>query len=146
MLKAETENIRPRVGVGVIIINDKGQVLIGKRQGSHAPYFSIPGGHLEAGETFEHAAIKEIKEETDLDIVDPQVICITNNLRTYKLEGKHYISIILLAKKYSGELKIMEPEKCESWQWVNPKELPQPHFDASEQGIKCFLEGKFYDC
>lgn len=135
---------RPKVGVGVIIKNKEGKVLIGKRTGSHAPYYSIPGGHLEMGETFEQAAIKEIKEETDLDIVNPKVICVTNNLKTYQLEGKHYISIILFTDNYSGKLKNMEPHKCEGWQWVNPTELPQPHFDASEEGIKCYLEGKFY--
>ncbi|MCF3098376.1 NUDIX domain-containing protein, partial [Aeromonas australiensis] len=41
----------PRVGVGVILTNAQGQVLLGKRKGSHAPYWSIPGGHLELGES-----------------------------------------------------------------------------------------------
>jgi len=50
----------PKVGVGIIIQNTKKEILIGKRIGSHAPFYSIPGGHLENGETFEEAAIKEI--------------------------------------------------------------------------------------
>ena len=37
----------PKVGLGVIIINDKGKVLIGKRVGAHAQKYSIPGGHLD---------------------------------------------------------------------------------------------------
>lgn len=41
----------PRVGVGVILTNSQGQVLLGKRKGSHAPYWSIAGGHLELGES-----------------------------------------------------------------------------------------------
>ncbi|MDN6109542.1 MAG: NUDIX domain-containing protein, partial [Enterobacterales bacterium] len=45
-----------KVGVGVIIANPQGQILLGKRCGSHAPFWSIPGGHLEEGETFEQAA------------------------------------------------------------------------------------------
>lgn len=135
---------RPKVGIGVIILNQKGQILIGKRQGSHAPYFSIPGGHLELGETFEEAAIKEILEETGLKISNPEVICVTNNLETYKNEGKHYISITLLVKEFEGAPRIMEPEKCEKWLWANADNLPQPHFDASEMSIKCFLEKRFY--
>ena len=43
----------PRVGVGVILLNPQGKILLGKRKGSHAPYWSIPGGHLEHGESFE---------------------------------------------------------------------------------------------
>ncbi|MGL4775402.1 MAG: nucleotide triphosphate diphosphatase NUDT15, partial [Aeromonas veronii] len=58
----------PRVGVGVILTNAQGQVLLGKRKGSHAPYWSIPGGHLELGESFESAAIREVAEETGLEI------------------------------------------------------------------------------
>jgi len=53
-----------------------GQVLIDKREGFHAPYFSIPGGYLEHGESFETAAIREVKEETGLDIANPTVLCV----------------------------------------------------------------------
>jgi len=132
-----------KVGIG-IIIEKNGQILIGKRLGKHAPYYSIPGGHLEPGETFEEGAIREIKEETDLDIINPKVIAITNNLDTYKEESKHYVSVILLAKNFNGQLKVMEPDKNESWQWVDPHDLPEPHFDGSRYGVKCYLHNKFY--
>jgi 8-oxo-dGTP diphosphatase len=135
---------RPRVGLGIIIENKEGRILIGKRKGSHAPFYSIPGGALEFGEDFQAGAIREIKEETDLDIKNPEVICVTNNLETFRHEGSHYISIIFLAKDFSGEPKLMEPEKCEGWLWVDPKNLPMPHFDASRMGIQCYLENKFY--
>lgn len=135
---------KPRVGLGIIVVNNDGKILIGKRKGSHAPYFSIPGGHLDQGETFEEGAIREVKEETDLDIKDPKVIAVTNNLDTYRNEGLHYISIVLLAQNFSGVLKIMEPGKCEEWLWADPHNLPMPHFDASQRGIACYMENKFY--
>ncbi|MFA5937226.1 MAG: NUDIX hydrolase [Candidatus Paceibacterota bacterium] len=135
----------PQVGLGIIVVNNEGKVLIGKRKGSHAQKYSIPGGHLDLGETFEEGAVREIKEETDLDIFEPKVISITNNLETYKEEGKHYISIILLVTKFSGELKNMEPEKCASWEWVDPYKLPEPHFDASRFGIACYLKKSVYE-
>lgn len=136
---------RPKVGLGIIIINEEGKILIGKRIGSHAEKYSIPGGHLDLGETFEVGAIREIKEETNLDIIEPKVIAVTNNLETFGTEGKHYISIILLAKKFSGELRVMEPEKCESWTWQDPHNLPEPHFDASRLGVTCYLSQSFYE-
>ncbi|MFH0952298.1 MAG: NUDIX hydrolase [Patescibacteria group bacterium] len=134
----------PKVGLGVIIVNPEDKILVGKRKGAHAQYYSIPGGHLDIGETFEESAIREIKEETDLDVKNPKVIAVTNNLETFKKEGLHYISIILLVTDYSGELKLMEPDKCEEWLWIDPNNLPRPHFDASERGIACYLEKVFY--
>ncbi|MEJ1221699.1 nucleotide triphosphate diphosphatase NUDT15 [Sediminicola sp. 1XM1-17] len=134
----------PKVGVGVIVVNESGRVLVGKRRGGHAPYYSIPGGHLELGESFESAAIREVKEETDLSIDNPQVIAVTNNLETFSLEGVHYISVILVATSYSGILRLMEPDKCVEWLWVDPNNLPMPHFDASRMGIHCYLEAIFY--
>ena len=135
---------KPKVGIGVIIVNEDSHILIGKRKGGHAPYHSIPGGHLEAGESFEEAAIREIKEETGITIHNPRVICITNNLETYLNEGKHYISIALVADGFDGSPVVMEPDKCEGWQWVDPTRLPQPHFDASEMSVSCYLNGVFY--
>ena len=135
---------RPRVGLGVIIVNQDGKVLIGKRIGSHAPYYSIPGGNLDLGETFEKGAAREIKEETDLDIKKPEVIAVTNNLETYRGEGLHYISIIMLVQDFSGELKTKEPDKCAGWLWVDPENLPMPHFEASRMAITCYLEEIFY--
>ena len=133
------------MGLGVILVNSEGKILVGKRKGSHAQKWSIPGGHLEPGHTFEFDAAREVKEETDLDIEHPRVIAVTNNLETYREEGKHSVSIILLADRYSGVLNNTEPDKCEEWRWVDPGEAPEPHFDASRLGIACYLKKSIYE-
>lgn len=136
---------RPNVGIGIIIQNKKGEILVGKRKGSHSPYYSIPGGHLEMGETFEACIKKEVMEETGMTIFNPKVLCVTNNLQTYKENGIHHVSVNMFTTEYKGEPQTIEPQKCEGWEWVNPKELPQPHFEPSEIAVKCFLENKFYN-
>ena len=135
---------RPKVGIGIIIQNVKNEILIGKRKGSHAPYFSIPGGHLELGETFEAAATREMLEETGIQINAPQVISVANNLRTFREEQQHYISVNLFTNDFIGKAEVKEPDKCEFWAWYPLSEIPQPHFDASEFAIECFLQHKFY--
>ena len=140
----KVNNNVPKVGIGVIAINKDSKVLIGKRIGSHAQKYSIPGGHLDFGETFEDAAVRELKEETSLDGKNPKVIAVTNNLETYREEKVHSISIVVLIKDFSGELKLMEPDSCEEWLWCDPKNLPEPHFDASKRGIECYLKGVYY--
>ena len=135
---------RPNVGIGIIIQNANGEILVGKRKGSHSPFYSIPGGHLEMGETFEEGIKKEVLEETSLIIENPVVIAITNNLRTYQSTGIHHISVNMFTDQFKGIPKAMEPDKCEKWFWVKPDNLPQPHFDASEFAVECFLKKQFY--
>ena len=137
---------KPQVGLGVIIENAEGKILLGKRQGSHAAYWSIPGGKLELGETFEAGAKREVLEEHDITIESPKVIAVTNNLETYQAEGIHFISVILVAKAFTGETKIMEPDKCAELMWADPRQLPMPHFDASRLGIECYLQDLPYVC
>ena len=133
----------PRVGIGVILVNAQGQVLLGKRKGSHAPYWSIAGGHLELGESFEAAAIREVAEETGFIIHHPQVVAVSNNLETWRESGLHYVSVTLLAK-VDGEPELREPDKCEGWCWCDPGHLPEPHFDASRQAIASWRAGQCY--
>lgn len=135
----------PRVGIGVIIVNAAGQILLGRRLGSHAPAWSIPGGHLENGETFEACAIREVREETGLQIASPQLVAICNDLPTYAQSGRHYISLTLLASAPVGvEPVLCEPEKCAGWIWCDPHQLPEPHFASSRIGIQNWLAGRYY--
>ena len=79
---------QPIIGVGVIVVNKAGQILVAKRKAKLAPKYSIFGGGVEMGETFEETAIREAKEETGLTIRNPQVIGLTNNLETFKVREK----------------------------------------------------------
>ena len=68
-----------KVGTGVMIFNKKGQVLLGKRLAKLAyGTWCFPGGHQEFGETFKETAIRETKEECDLDVLPEKIISITN--------------------------------------------------------------------
>ncbi|MEY0541013.1 NUDIX hydrolase [Providencia rettgeri] len=132
-------------GVGVLITNKQGQILMGKRSSKHAPYWSIFGGHVDPGESFEDCAIREIKEEIGIDIQAPTVFGISNNLQTYQQEGKHTVSICMHVE-YNGEVepRIMEADKCENLMWVSPDKLPEPHFEASRNAVYLWLTQRFY--
>ena len=56
------------VGCGILIVNDKDQVLLQKR--SDTGDWCIPGGALEPFETYEEAAIREIQEEVGITVKD----------------------------------------------------------------------------
>ena len=137
-------NQKVSVGIGVILLKDR-MVLVGKRKGKkHEGFFSIPGGLLEPGESFEDCARREIFEEAGIILMDCRVVCITNNLETSKKEGIHNVSVILASSHFVGEPINCEPEKCYGWQWVSLTNLPEPHFEASKIGISHFLADTFY--
>ena len=120
---------RPKVGIGVIVIKD-GKILLGKRKNAHGEgAWCYPGGHLEYGESWEECSRREVMEETGIEI---------KNLRfgTVKNEQKHYITICMLAEYSSGEVKIMEPDKCDEWGWFDWDKLPQPLFLTTINQLK----------
>lgn len=118
----------PRVGIGVLIINDHNQILLGERKGSHGEgMWAPPGGHLEFGETFEECALREAWEETNLQLQNPKVIGLTNDV--FKETGKHYVTIhIKVAYPIGQKIENPEKEKSGNWQWFSADELPSNIF------------------
>ncbi|HBX16159.1 MAG: hypothetical protein UT86_C0013G0001 [Candidatus Magasanikbacteria bacterium GW2011_GWC2_40_17] len=125
---------RPKVGVGVCVIKD-GKVLFGKRINSHGDgSWCFPGGHLEFNESWEECAARETAEESGLSIKNVHFATATNDI--FPKEGKHYVTIIMAGEYESGELKIMEPEKCEQWGWFAWDNIPRPLFIPLDNLIK----------
>lgn len=119
-------NNRPGVGIGVIIIRD-GKILLGKRKNAHGEgAWCYPGGHLEYGESWEKCSQREVKEETGIEIKNLRFGTVTNDL--FEKEQKHYITICMLADFASGEVRVLEPDKCEKWDWFEWDNLPHPLF------------------
>lgn len=114
---------RPKVGIGVIVIKDD-KVLLGKRKNAHGEgAWCYPGGHLEYGESFEECAMREVMEETSIEIKNLRFGIVTNDI--FYDEQKHYVTICMVADFASGEVKVMEPEKCEKWGWFEWDKLPE---------------------
>ena len=117
---------RPKVGIGVCILRDN-KILLGKRLNSHGNgEWSFPGGHLEFMESWEDCATRETLEETGLLIKNLRFGTVTNDF--FPTENKHYITIIMIADYIEGEAQLMEPLKCEKWEWYYYDQLPIPLF------------------
>lgn len=116
----------PQVGVGVIVIRE-GRLLLGRRIGSlGAGTWALPGGHLEFGESVEDCALREVLEETGLALQGVTPGPYANNY--FASEGKHYVTLFVTARCPTGEPRLLEPDKCSTWQWFLWSELPQPLF------------------
>lgn len=115
-----------RVGIGVFIFKD-GAFLMGQRRNAHGDgTWSLPGGHLEFGETFEETAQREVLEETGLTITNIRFGAVTND--HFKSEDKHYVTVWMLSDWQSGTEQILEPDKCTALEWRTFNDLPEPLF------------------
>jgi 8-oxo-dGTP diphosphatase len=124
----------PKVGVSAIIIRD-GKVLLGKRKGAHGEgSWCFPGGHLEFREEIKDCIKREVMEETGMDIDNIRIAAVTNDV--FEKEDKHYITIHTIPEKIFGEPKIMEPDKCEKWEWFEWENLPKPLFVPQQNLLK----------
>ena len=142
------ETKRVGAGFGVIIEKD-GKILLGCRHEDpdkadsafrSCGDWTLPGGELDFGETFEEGAIREVKEETGIDIEDPEVISVHNN----KNEHAHFVTLTLKVDKWEGEPKVMEPDEITKWEWFLVDHLPDPLYFPTKAALEVYKEGKFY--
>ena len=124
----------PKVGIGVIIIKDR-KFLMGWRKAKHGSgTWCPPGGHLEFGESLEDCARRETLEETGISIRNVRFAGVTNDI--WEDEGKHYITITMLADWESGEPKAMEPDKADDWKWFSWDDVPDKIFLTMQNMLK----------
>jgi 8-oxo-dGTP diphosphatase len=149
MSEQKPEKKRVGAGFGVLILNDKGEVLMGKRHPDpdkadsafrSAGEWSLPGGKLEWGESFEQGAIREVQEETGLAITNPKVI----SLHNCKNEHAHFMTVGLMAEGFTGTPNVMEPDEITEWAWFSFEKLPQPRYFPSFLVIENYQKGTFY--
>jgi ADP-ribose pyrophosphatase YjhB (NUDIX family) len=104
--------------------------------------YGLPAGHIEEKETVAGAAIREVKEETAVEIEE-------NDLRVVHVQHRinserEYMDFFLVADKWSGEPKNMEPEKCDDMLWVPIKDLPTNMVESVRNGIENYQKGIFF--
>lgn len=85
-----------------MIYDDKGNVLVQNRLDSKWGGITFPGGHIEKNESFVESVIREVKEETGLDIKFPR-ICGTK--QWLQEDGSRYIVLFYKTNVFSGTLK-----------------------------------------
>jgi 8-oxo-dGTP diphosphatase len=126
----------PIPGVVVLVERD-GQVLLGKRAGGFGQgRWGLPQGYTEFDEDFLTAAIREVKEETGLDVEIRSIINVVSNLLS---PGLHTLAIVLLAGVVAGELCACDD--LETLEWVPlAGPLPQMAFEADEHIIERYRQ------
>jgi len=98
---------QPIVGIGVVIVRDFKIALIKRGNEPSKGKWTIPGGLVELGESVEEAVIREAKEETCLDVEEPQLIDVVGNVDLDEDDKVkyHYVIIDYLVHVKSGNIQ-----------------------------------------
>jgi ADP-ribose pyrophosphatase YjhB (NUDIX family) len=142
--KAADANTRVRVGAAAIVRDSRGWILLEKR--SDCGLWGLPGGRIEAGESVREAAVREVKEETGLNIEITQLLGVYSEPDEFRIvtfldngDVVQLVDIILEAKIISGEL---EPSsESEALQFFNPDALLPDIVPPARTPLHDFLQG-----
>ena len=133
----DNQKLPMRIGVGVILLNDKNQIFVGKRKDNPGDKWQMPQGGVEDGEDFLTAMKRELYEETSIKNI--KIIKEISQIYEYELP-KNLIGIIWKGKfrgqkqkwfiaKFLGNeneinLNTKQPEFIE-WKWIDAEKLPE---------------------
>lgn len=138
------------VGFGVMVLRGK-KILLGKRHDDPEKADSVlhgegmwtmPGGKLHFGETFEDATVREVKEETglELDSAEMKLISITNDI----VSDAHFVTLGFLYEETTSEPKVMEPDEIVEWDWFDLDDLPEHIYEPSRKVLENYKNGVVY--
>lgn len=127
-----------------LICDGKGNILVEDRRDPDWPGICFPGGHVEPGESFVEAVIREVREETGLTIAKPK-LCGTKQFQTKK--GERYVVLFYKTSCFSGDLHSSDEGEVF---WISREELKNrtlcDDFEAMLEVMDSEELNEFYYC
>jgi ADP-ribose pyrophosphatase YjhB (NUDIX family) len=128
----------PKVGVGVMVI-DEGRILLVKRaMNPEKGKWSIPAGFLDYGEEPQVTAMREVFEETNLTVNNLELMEVYHNPRA-TVDGGASIFILYSADLIEGTL--MAGDDAEVAAFFAPEDLPELAFASTQEAIRNWQNG-----
>ncbi|MDY0071014.1 MAG: NUDIX domain-containing protein [Thauera sp.] len=108
-----------------VLCEREGQILLMRRAGTgfFDGCYSLPGGHLEVGESVLAAAVRELREETALEA---SVAALDWLGVVHRRSDTSRIDFFVRARQWRGEARIAESDKCDRLGWYARDDLPEP--------------------
>ncbi|MEI7746902.1 MAG: NUDIX hydrolase N-terminal domain-containing protein [Actinomycetota bacterium] len=126
--------VTPKVAVGAAVGNDKGELLLIKRADSGV--WLYPTGWCDAGYSAVEVAVKEVEEETGIEVEPVRLIGLLDGLRLGFSRSTLY-SLLFYCRAVGGELKA-HPLEVADLGWFGPDNLPSPLAGVERWGDHVF--------
>ncbi len=114
---------QPRLGCGVVVLRDGKLLLIQRLKAPEAGSWGLPGGKIDWMEPAEHAAARELLEETGLTAGPLSLLCAADHIDP--AEDEHWLAPVFLSLEAVGEPVLLEPSKHAALGWFNPADPPE---------------------
>ena len=140
-MKKERHKITP--ASYLVLIGDN-KILLQRRfnTGYEDGKYSLVAGHVEKGETFTEAIIREVKEEAGITLLaeDLSVVHVMNR----NIKGNERIDVFFVARKWTGKIENKELNKCDDLSWFNLDNMPDNVIPYIKKAINCIKNKIIY--
>ncbi len=117
--KTPVGQVFPEPTVGALIVNNEGKILLAK---SHKWFdkYTLPGGHIEVGESMIDAVRREVKEEVGLDVEVVEMLLVQEAIFAPEFyKKKHFVFIDFYCKSKDQQVKL-DQDEIQDYIWVYP--------------------------
>lgn len=131
------------IASGYLILITGRKILLGRRQntGYEDGKYGLPAGHIEEHETLTQGTAREIKEEIGI-IISPKDLVLSHVMHRKGTDER--MDFFFTAKRWRGEIKNAEPEKCGDLRWFPLNALPKNIIPYIRAAIKNCTQKQFY--
>lgn len=128
-----------------LVLLDDGKVLMQRRcNTSHCDgQYGLPSGKVDEGETFTQAIIREVAEEIGV-VLKEDYVRVAHLMHNNSGDVHEWVNVFFLAREYDGEIRNMEPEKCDDLDWFPLDDLPENTIPYVRHALACISKSEFY--
>ncbi len=136
------KQVYPEVAVGAFIINRKGELLLVTSY-KWPSIYSVPGGHVELGESIIESTRREAKEEVGLDVKVKRVLNLQEAIYPRNFfKKRHFIFVDVLCTT-SGAKPRLDNDEIQGYIWIRPKEALKLKLNSyTRKGIMQIISAK----
>ncbi|MCY3542451.1 MAG: NUDIX domain-containing protein [Chloroflexi bacterium] len=134
--------MKAKVAVNLFLTNDCDEILMLRRlnTGFKDGEYGLVAGHVEDGESLKGAMIREASEEAGITL-SPDKLEVVGVIPSL---FDDYVYFFLSADVWHGDVRNMEPEKCDDMRWFHLGKLPENTVSYIRLAIENYLDGKWF--